>query len=209
MSAISVLKQFDIIFWDFDGVIKKSNQIKIDAFADVFSDSNNLENIIQHHIENQGLSRFEKIPLYLKMSNKTTSQKKIKEYLSLFSKNLIRSVVSSDWVEGVNVAINFLNDKKNIIVTGTPEDEIQVILKELKISQYFNEIYGAPKKKTKVIEECLLKKTSKRKAIMIGDSSEDLFAAKNNNIEFMLIRNEFNEHISEQQCDHVFTNFEE
>lgn len=209
MSAISVLKQFDIIFWDFDGVIKKSNQIKIDAFADVFSDSNNLENIIQHHIENQGLSRFEKIPLYLKMSNKTTSQKKIKEYLSLFSKNLIRSVVSSDWVEGVNVAISFLNDKKNIIVTGTPEDEIQVILKELKISQYFNEIYGAPKKKTKVIEEYLLKKTSKRKAIMIGDSSEDLFAAQNNNIEFMLIRNKFNEHISEQQCDHVFTNFEE
>ena len=50
MSAISVLKQFDVIFWDFDGVIKKSNQIKIDALADVFSDSNNLENIIQHHI---------------------------------------------------------------------------------------------------------------------------------------------------------------
>lgn len=207
MSAISILKQFDIIFWDFDGVIKKSNQIKIDAYADVFSDSNNLENIIQHHIENQGVSRFEKIPLYLKMSNKTTNQKKIREYLSLFSKNLIRSVVCSEWVEGANVALNVLSDKKNIIVTGTPEDEIIVILKELKINQYFSKICGAPKKKTKVIGECLLKKTSKRKAIMIGDSSEDLNAARNNNIEFMLIRNKFNEHISDQQCDHVFTDF--
>ena len=140
MSAISVLKQFDVIFWDFDGVIKKSNQIKIDALADVFSDSNNLENIIQHHIENQGVSRFEKIPLYLKMSNKTSSQKKIKEYLSMFSKNLIRSVVCSDWVEGAKMAINVLNDKNNIIVTGTPEDEIVVILKELKIDQNFPDL---------------------------------------------------------------------
>ena len=195
MSAISVLKQFDVIFWDFDGVIKKSNQIKIDALADVFSDSNNLENIIQHHIENQGVSRFEKIPLYLKMSNKTSSQKKIKEYLSMFSKNLIRSVVCSDWVEGAKMAINVLNDKNNIIVTGTPEDEIVVILKELKIDQNFSQIFGAPQKKTKVIKNHMLKTTKKSKAIMIGDSSEDLFAAQNNNIEFMLIRNKFNEHI--------------
>lgn len=209
MSAISVLKQFDVIFWDFDGVIKKSNQIKIDALADVFSDSNNLENIIQHHIENQGVSRFEKIPLYLKMSNKTSSQKKIKEYLSMFSKNLIRSVVCSDWVEGAKMAINVLNDKNNIIVTGTPEDEIVVILKELKIDQNFSQIFGAPQKKTKVIKNYMLKTTKKSKAIMIGDSSEDLFAAQNNNIEFMLIRNKFNEHISDQLCDHVFTNFEE
>ncbi len=55
----------------------------------------------------------------------------------------------------------------------------------------------------------MLKTTKKSKAIMIGDSSEDLFAAQNNNIEFMLIRNKFNEHISDQLCDHVFTNFEE
>ena len=56
-----------IIFWDFDGVIKKSNQVKNDAFFNLFEDikKEQREYILNHHINNQGLSRFKKIPYYM------------------------------------------------------------------------------------------------------------------------------------------------
>ena len=34
-----------IIFWDFDGVIKKSNQVKNDAFLNLFEDITKEQNI--------------------------------------------------------------------------------------------------------------------------------------------------------------------
>ena len=41
-----------IIFWDFDGVMKKSNQVKNDAFFNLFEDfkKEQKEFILNHHI---------------------------------------------------------------------------------------------------------------------------------------------------------------
>ena len=51
-----------IIFWDFDGVIKKSNQVKNDAFFNLFEDitKEQKEYILSHHINNQGYQDLKK-----------------------------------------------------------------------------------------------------------------------------------------------------
>ena len=56
-----------IIFWDFDGVIKDSVQIKSKAFGNLFAQFGNIisKRVIEHHESNGGMSRFEKIPIYL------------------------------------------------------------------------------------------------------------------------------------------------
>ena len=55
-------------FWDFDGVIKESHTVKTDLFTSLFQgeDSKLIERVAKHHKENGGLSRHEKLPIYLK-----------------------------------------------------------------------------------------------------------------------------------------------
>ena len=61
------LNEYDLIFWDFDGVIKDSVGVKGEAFKTLFADYGNKvqEKIYCHHIENGGMSRHQKIPIYL------------------------------------------------------------------------------------------------------------------------------------------------
>ena len=51
-----------IMFWDFDGVIKESTDIKTEAYTSLFDDRgvDFCEFVRRHHLENVGLSRFEK-----------------------------------------------------------------------------------------------------------------------------------------------------
>ena len=78
-----IINKYDIIFWDFDGVIKDSNNVKLKCFLNLFK-SQNLEikkKIKQHHINNIGISRNKKIPIYLSWINKKNN-KNIKKFIT-------------------------------------------------------------------------------------------------------------------------------
>ena len=205
---LDILSRYETIFWDFDGVIKKSNQIKIDAFRNLFKDSQNLNLILKHHIENQGISRFKKIPLYLEMSGKNPSKKLIENYLKKFSNNLIEAVVESEWVEGALITLKSLVEKKNILITGTPKNEIDIILDSLKIKKYFLVIYGSPTNKVDAIEDSMRKlNIAAESAIFIGDSAEDINSATAKKIDVYFIKNDFNKHLSLNDCKYASNNF--
>ena len=55
-------KEIEAIFWDFDGVIKDSVEIKSDAFEDLFSPFglNLSKKVRKHHENNTGLTRYDK-----------------------------------------------------------------------------------------------------------------------------------------------------
>jgi phosphoglycolate phosphatase-like HAD superfamily hydrolase len=191
-----MFNQFDVIFWDFDGVIKDSIIIKGLAFESLFSDCNKevLSQIRKHHLEFGGLSRFEKIPIYLKLAGISPTELNVKKYSEKFSHIVKQSVIDSPWVPGVfeYLESNYLR-QKFILVTATPKIEIDEILTELNITEYFREVYGSPMIKVKAIAlaiekfQCDLKKT-----IMIGDSISDFNAAKNNNLPFVLRKTDLN-----------------
>lgn len=186
----------DIIFWDFDGVIKKSNQVKNDAFFNLF-DGIKLEQkkfILNHHLRNQGLSRFKKIPLYMNYLGINTEDKNVHLYLSKFSKLVFDGVVNSDWVEGV---IKILSEfQESILVTATPQDEIEKIVEKIEISKFFKKIYGSPKTKIECIENYIQDKDlDLGNCLLIGDSKSDLDCANHFKMNFLFIKNEHNKHI--------------
>ncbi|MBL6693285.1 MAG: HAD family hydrolase [SAR86 cluster bacterium] len=195
------LKNYHIFFWDFDGVIKRSNQIKVDAFKQLFKDSDCVDKIIEHHIQNQGISRYEKIPLYLMISGRDTSKPNVAKYIQEFSDIVVDKVVHSDWIPGVLQFLEKTSAKVNIIVTGTPQNEIEMILQQLKLDKQFDYIYGAPHNKTDSIKNIISSNDiCIKKMIMIGDSMEDFNAAVKNQIDFMLIENEYNSFIDRKKC---------
>jgi len=186
----------NVVFWDFDGVIKRSNLVKNNAFYSLFEDISEVQRdyILNHHIEHQGLSRFKKIPHYLQYLNKESNKENIDNYLDRFSRLVLDGVIESDYVEGV---LDILPKVKNsVLVTATPKDEIKIILQKLKISKYFSKVYGSPKTKIECLEDYSKQyEIVPNKCVFVGDSKSDLDCARHHKIEIVFVRNEYNHHI--------------
>ena len=75
------------IFWDFDGVIKDSVEIKSNAYEELFTKwGNEVANRVRgHHNLNGGMSRFDKIPLYLSWTDETLSNSLISKLNNQYS----------------------------------------------------------------------------------------------------------------------------
>nr|WP_280529896.1 HAD hydrolase-like protein [Leptospira yanagawae] len=185
------------MFWDFDGVIKDSVNVKTEAYLSLFPNiaKETLHRIRNHHLNYGGISRFEKIPLYLEWAGLPSSSFDIKKYLDQFEIFVVQRVIASPWIPGVE---EFLKRKplsqKFVIVTGTPENEILEIIKELNIDMLFDRVYGAPTEKEKAINLTLEEfHIDKESSILIGDSKTDWLAAQSTGIDFLYKESELDE----------------
>jgi phosphoglycolate phosphatase-like HAD superfamily hydrolase len=206
-----LIGQAEVVFWDFDGVIKDSVEVKSMAFEKLFSDygQNLVDKVREHHERNGGVSRFEKIPLYLSWSNEVVTSKKVQKFCNRFSLLVKQSVIDSPWVYGFLDFIKcYHKAKKHILVTATPIEEIEEILQELNIKHFFYKIYGAPNTKKGAIDETLKSlKIGSEHAIMLGDSVSDYKAAKGNNVLFFLRSTELNKNLQSACKDWIFKDF--
>jgi len=155
------------------------------------------QKVKHHHEANGGVSRFEKIPLYLSWAGEDITEELVGNFCNRFSEAVFQSVVESPWVPGVYeyLSLNYL-EKYFVLVTATPQDEIEEILSVLEIIQFFRQVFGAPTKKEDVIRSVLKEqKIPPDKALMIGDADTDLYAAQANSIPFLLRRSPQNLHL--------------
>ena len=184
------------IFLDFDGVVKESSNLKSDAYYDLFKDFGKSvsEMVKKHHDQNTGISRYEKIPLYLSWASNNFNKDDVKDFIQKFSDIVKNKVINSSWVPGVLKFIkNNYRNKKLFIITATPQEEIEEIINELLIHEYFLKIIGAPTKKEDAIRFLIkIYKIRKDNAVMIGDSYEDYLAAELNKINFIFRSHKFN-----------------
>ena len=192
----NILTSSSIIFWDFDGVIKDSVSVKTLAFEKLFVPYGLeiAQKVKRHHESNGGLSRFEKIPLYLSWAGEDATDELVDKFCNLFSEIVFQSVVESAWVPGVyEFLFENYHEKYFVLATAAPQLEIERILSALKINHFFREIVGAPTKKEDTIRLALEKQKIKPAcALMIGDSETDFLAAQVNGVRFVLRRTRFN-----------------
>lgn len=200
------------IIFDFDGVIADSVQVKTDAFSFIYKPYGEdiVKKVINHHIENGGVSRFEKIKFYHKnFLNIPISINDISKLADEFSKIVVKKVVASPYVPGVLDYIKKSYEKyKLFISTGTPTDEMKKILKLRKINKYFTNVYGSPETKITHINKIQLKyKLTSNELKFYGDSYSDFYAAKDANINFILIENQHNKKLSSNFDGESIDNF--
>jgi phosphoglycolate phosphatase-like HAD superfamily hydrolase len=190
MLIASTLNRYNSIFWDFDGVIKDSVPVKSYAFAQLFSTfGNELEQrILEHHESHGGISRFEKIPLYLEWAGEECSDSTVDLYCNRFSALVTQAVIDSPWVEGVqDLLLDHAEENTFFLLTATPQEEIEKILIALQIENCFKEVVGAPISKTDAMGDILSRYTIDiADAVMIGDSNSDYVAASKNGVDFIL-----------------------
>lgn len=190
------LDRYDVIFWDFDGVIKESVSVKTDAYVKLFQPhgSEVCKKIKNHHLANGGMSRFDKIPLYLKWAGLEQNDVEVQNYCDKFSRIVKDKVIASAWVPGVE---EFLQTNKEnhifVLVSATPQSELEDICNSLKLTGVFCKIYGAPNNKTEAIRASMLDyKYPPSACLMIGDAEADIEAAQNNGINFIFRKHQYN-----------------
>ena len=178
------------IIFDFDGVIAESTNIKTDAFVSLYSKHPREVQLIvkDYHLKNSGISRYKKILYYQKeVLQEDYSEDVVNDLAKKFSKIVLEKVIQSDYVKGAEEFIkeNYSNYDLHI-ATGTPQEEIEIIMREKKLENKFKSIYGTPLTKTEIIKKILLENNYKKEnVIFVGDAIADLKGALNNDLIFI------------------------
>lgn len=186
------MKDRRVLFWDFDGVVKETVDIKTEAYVRLFAPFGAAlaARVREHHENNGGMSRFEKLPLYLQWAGQAASPAEVSRYCELFSEAVFQAVLDSTWVPGAREYLMANHAvQRFVLVTGTPQAEIERILDVSGIAGCFCEVHGAPTSKAAAIAAALARLRCRcEDALMIGDSEADLRAALAARVAFLLRR---------------------
>ncbi len=208
-----MLQRYATLFWDFDGVIKDSVAVKAQAFEQLFAPfgAEVAERVRRHHERNGGMSRYEKLPLYLRWAGRQDSSAEVTRYCELFSAAVRQAVIDSPWVPGAREYLQRNHARQGcVLLSATPQAEMQSILAALDILSWFREVHGAPTSKIEAIGSVLARwRCAPADALVIGDSDSDYAAARATGVEFLLRRTTLNQHLQREhaglQCED-FTN---
>ena len=203
-----MIKNVKAIFWDFDGVIKDSVEVKSDAFEQLFLPFGKkiAKRVREHHELNGGMSRFDKLPIYFDWISENPTVDLLNSYAEKFSLLVKQKVISSEWVPGVlDYLKNNYGRQQFFLVTATPQQEIEEIISALKINHFFKKVVGSPVKKCDAIKRLLDKyKIDSEQSMMIGDSVSDYNAAVANKLSFVLRKTKLNKKLQNQlNCNMV------
>lgn len=189
------MNQRKVILWDFDGVILDSMEIRDWGFREIFKDfpSDKRELLIEYHRENGGLSRFVKIKhFYENILKQSITEKEIQLYAKKFSDLMIVALVNPQNLiqETVDFIRSFHDQYRFHIVSGSAQDELRFLCKELGIDIYFHSVYGSPTPKINLVAQVLTENSyEKENCCLIGDSFNDFEAAQANAIRFFGFNN--------------------
>jgi len=198
-SVLSALRGARLVFWDFDGVIKDSVGVKTLAFERLFLPFGPevARKVREHHEANGGMSRYDKMPVYLQWAGQAADPASVQAFCDRFSELAYQGVIDAPWVPGVRAYLDeHCSSQPFVLVTATPQEEIESILARLDIAQVFREVYGAPRTKTEAIADVLQRwRLAPAQAAFVGDASADLAAARANGVPFLLRRTALNAHL--------------
>jgi phosphoglycolate phosphatase-like HAD superfamily hydrolase len=196
MPAPGILHRYPVLLWDFDGVIKESVDIKTRAYVALFTSFGEgiAERVRAHHEAHGGMSRFEKIPLYLEWAAQEVTDALVARYCADFGATVRQAVIDAEWVPGAREYL-LANPVRQalVLVTATPQEEIEDIVRATALDGCFSKVFGAPIAKASAIRRTLAELArAPRDALMIGDSESDRSAADSAGTDFLLRRTPFN-----------------
>ena len=180
----------EVIIWDFDGVIVDSMNIRSDAFRyalDAYS-SVIIDDLLSHHFENGGKSRYEKFERIISRypDEEMDMKNLLNRYSKFIDKNLFNHSILNDSIF-TSIKLNERFGVQQYIASGSDEVELRRLIEFLNMDKYFKGVYGSPKRKHLIVDNII--KTEARgldQYLLIGDSKNDMEAAKMNGIDFCM-----------------------
>lgn len=170
------------VIFDFDGVLAESVNIKTEAFRKLFEAEGPdvVKAVTAYHLEHGGLSRFEKFRhIYREILKRPLGDEEFDQLCRRFEDLVLEGVIAAPEVEGAKECLERLRDRARLfIVSGTPQDEIRLIVRVRGLEHYFKGIYGSPETKTELVNKILeTDNLLPDEVVFIGDAMTDYRAA--------------------------------
>lgn len=184
---------YKVYFFDFDGVILDSTEVKTLAFRKLFLPLGEgiAEKMVNYHVAHGGISRYEKVRYAFRtfLSREATEQE-VEEFGQKFSDLVLEGVLSAPKVNGIESFLekSLKEDVRMWVISGTPQEELRFICKKLNFEKYFVDIFGSPKSKSQIGEEIINEHNISDRSLItfFGDAMTDYNAAKNLKTKFVL-----------------------
>ena len=171
------------IAFDFDGVLVESVEVKTRAFARLFNGEgpDAVRKILDYHLKNGGVSRFEKFrTIYRNILKRPLSEEQFRSLCERFSELAVDEVVAASWVDGAEEwLIRHQGRYPLFVISGTPQDELQEIVTRRGMAKFFNDVLGAPRTKDLLLRDALQQGgLSPGELVFVGDSETDWQTAR-------------------------------
>lgn len=182
--------QYKAIFFDFDGVLADSVDVKTNAFAKLFEKfgSEIQAKVVEHHRNNGGMTRKDKFVYYHQnYLKKSLDHVEMEQLCNAFSELVVDNVVAAPEIPGAEKFLKkWYNIVKCFVVSATPDDEIKKIVKRRGIDVYFKEILGSSRSKTEHVNNLLDKYNfNSKQCLFFGDAGSDYQAAIETGVDFI------------------------
>lgn len=179
------------VFFDFDGVIADSIEVKVKAFALMFAPYGVEVQaaVMQYHRQNGGMPRLEKLRhCYQHLAQTHMDDEGLNRQAHHFADLVLEEVIAAPLLEGAMATLRQLQQAAipAFVVSGTPHEEMQTIVARKGLQPYFTEVHGSPRSKTIIIQDILDRYHFKpTNCIFLGDALADYQAAKNTGLHFL------------------------
>ena len=185
------LSQFDCIFFDFDGVIVDSVEAKITAFGELYAEfgADVRRQVEAYQRAVPGETRFEKIPrFHRELLGIALCEEEVIEWCNRLSGIVLDQVVACPLMADVPEILGTLQrmELPAHIVSGTPHDELQVIVERKGLTAFFRSARGAPERKASIVTDILTREGhAPERCLFIGDAMTDYNCAVECGLDFL------------------------
>ena len=183
--------RYDGIFFDFDGVIADSVDAKIIAFGELYREfgAEVRAAVMAYQRAVPGETRFDKIPkFHRELLGGELTPDQVTHWCDRLSDIVLDEVVASPLLPDVPEILALLRDRgvPEPIVSGTPHDELQMIVDRKGLRPWFASARGAPQKKHVIVEDILAVTGLERdRCLFVGDAMTDYDCAQACRIDFL------------------------
>ncbi len=189
--GIPALDALQAVFFDFDDALAQSLDIKAETFLSLFADRSDAlrQQILEFFVHNTGRSRSTKLRhVYSEMLQEPLSETALADLCQQFAERSLDAVVASPEVAGADGLLRLLQEQglPLFVVSGTPETELQQVVRARGMGHYFVAVRGTPVEKEVNIAELLsAHKLDPLRCLMVGDGRVDYIAAEHNGMPFV------------------------
>ena len=195
---LSNLSGYYSLVFDCDGVLLDSNRVKTAAFRQAALPYGKpaAERLVQHHVENGGVSRYKKFEHFLEKIVPVTTvldgaSRDLPDYdalLSAYAAAVHEGLRTCAVAEGLEQLREKTPHARWLVVSGGDQAELRVVFNERGIADYFDGgIFGSPDSKGDIVARELAAGNIKRPALFLGDSRLDHEVAAANALDFVFV----------------------
>lgn len=173
------------LVFDCDGVILDSVPVKTKAFARLAAPYGDeaRDRFVMYHARHGGVSRYLKFEWFFReyLGREITPEESA-EWGRKFEEYALDEVRKCDLIPGILQTLQKWQGRLPMYVcSGAPRAEVAFILQERSLNGYFNDIYGSPPVKSKLLENIInAAGVLPEETLMVGDASTDREAAGDN-----------------------------